>query len=338
MTNAPPDRENIAVDQSPKISMILPFEPLMFSKSDLENRLERVVQLVKATLLSRYARENALPLVFRIQKLFQNLNYFTHKKSIAAFVSPFCEKVDYISFAVEEKILVDGNFKIRDILLCKKHSVQFLVLLFDSNGSSVYLGDPEKVSLIKKNAMQQDLHDVRHFLYGMDKDLSLVLRGYDLPVFVTGTQEMLDFFSQITTNKASIVSWIPLKHSPSEQTIRSKLMPYLQRWETIRGQQLLQQVEIARRKRRLVSGVTKVIEAAQFEKNRLLLVENNFSYPIGGLTGEKDKTVITGSKAFYIGDAVDEIIEKVLETGNEAEMVPDDSLKRYNRIALIQGE
>ena len=41
-------------------------------------------------------------------------------------------------------------------------------------------------------------------------------------------------------------------------------------------------------------------------------------------------------KPFYIKDAVDDIIEKVLASGGDVEFVDEGILKDYNKIALIE--
>ena len=86
-----------------------------------------------------------------IKGIIKNLNFNTYKKSIAIYVSPVFEKVLYLDIAVEEKIIIDESFEIRDLVSCKREIQEYLV---PSNKQTGEPNLPGKFSNIKKNCIQ----------------------------------------------------------------------------------------------------------------------------------------------------------------------------------------
>src|SRR6476469_953475 len=119
---------NIALEQQeviakikylPAISIILPFQPVITAKNQLEYRLKMIMGKIELRLVTLYSAEKAMPMIIKLRNLIRNLNYYTNKKSIAIFVSPVIEKVYYLEAEVEEKIVIDESFEIRDLVSCK---------------------------------------------------------------------------------------------------------------------------------------------------------------------------------------------------------------------------
>jgi inosine-uridine nucleoside N-ribohydrolase len=78
-----------------------------------------------------------------------------------------------------------------------------------------------------------------------------------------------------------------------------------------------------------------------YHKGKLLVIEKNFKYAAEHFMGSDAtnkifKAIEPYNKFSYIKDAVDDIIEKVLENGGDVEFVENGLLKEYNQIALIQ--
>jgi hypothetical protein len=125
----------------PCISVIMPFDPKMGQKSAIESRLRSAMNKVKNELQENYPDEKAAPVFQKLDSLIQNLNYGTHKKSIAVFVSPLVAKIYYLDMAVKEKIIIDESFEIRDVVYSKKEILKYLVLILGSKRSSIFLGE-----------------------------------------------------------------------------------------------------------------------------------------------------------------------------------------------------
>src|SRR6185295_10158758 len=87
----------------------------------------------------------------KLRSIIKNLNFSSYKKSIAIYVSPVFEKVLYLDIPMDEKIMVDGSFQIRDLLYAKKELREYLVLVLSGKWSKVYLGNCAHFVKVKSN-------------------------------------------------------------------------------------------------------------------------------------------------------------------------------------------
>src|SRR6478609_4007882 len=101
-----------AIHYSPAISIIMPFEPKMNAKAGLIQQLKFAVDKVDRNVRANYHADLADLVVQKLKKIVANLNFNTFKKSIAIYVSPVFEKVLYLDIPLEQKVDVDGSFKI----------------------------------------------------------------------------------------------------------------------------------------------------------------------------------------------------------------------------------
>jgi hypothetical protein len=89
---------------------------------------------------------------------------------------------------------------------------------------------------------------------------------------------------------------------------------------------------------KLVTGMQDVWKHAAQHRGRLLIVEKNFMSR--DQPGEREQVIFMQPQPYnrfsYIKDAVDDVIEKVLETGGDVEFVEDGSLDEQQHIALIE--
>ena len=82
-----------AVHYRPAISIIMPFEPKMGLKKELANSLKIAADKVEQMLLNDYPRDIAALVMKKLRTIIRDLNFNTHKKSIAIYVSPVFEKL-----------------------------------------------------------------------------------------------------------------------------------------------------------------------------------------------------------------------------------------------------
>ncbi|MFI5133273.1 MAG: hypothetical protein ACHQEB_03000 [Chitinophagales bacterium] len=348
-----------AVKYRPCISIILPFEPKMSLKSELEYKLKLAVAKVESELLANYTEEKTLAILRKLRSVIRNLDFNTYKKSIAIFVSPLFEKVYYLDIPVEEKIILDESFEIRDLVYSKKEMHKYLLLLLSAKKTIIYLGNTTHFVRIVSNvpyhaaAYKNDIaektanfSDMDHrkevlldkFLRHTDEGLSILLKAYPLPLFVMGTDRTAGHFKKITHNGNHILGYVHGNfEEASEAELRKALEPHIADWKKVKENDLLHQLDNAMSAQKLTTGIENVWKEAVHKKGKLLIVEKNFMYPAhhGADADTIYKEDHQVSNDFYIKDAVDDIIEKVLENGGDVEFVDEGLLKNYGRIALI---
>jgi hypothetical protein len=130
-----------ALHYRPAVSVIMPFEPKMILKAELVHSLKTAAARVEKELKENYNSELSSLVMHKLRRILGELNFGTHKKSIAIFVSPVFEKILYLDIPVEEKIIVDESFEIRDLVYSKKQLHKYLVLHVGSKESRMYLGN-----------------------------------------------------------------------------------------------------------------------------------------------------------------------------------------------------
>ncbi len=341
----------------PTVTVVLPFEPKMTSKAELECRQKAALTKVEKELMANYPSDQALPVTKKLQQLCKSLNYATHKQSVALFVSPDTEKIVYLNIPVEEKVVVDAPFHMRDLVNCKQETIEYLVFLLSARQSKTYLGNASGLRLIKSNGpdnVYAYLNEVPEraanfsdpstrretmldkFLLHMDEGLSAMLKAYPRPVFVLGDSRVTGHFAKITRHEKNIAAYIHKNcQDSSEEELRQSLQPYLADWQEIRQQNAVRQVEEALNTGKGACGIKDVNKTAKYRNNRLLVLEHGFTTDVPGelpAIGNKKNV----PSAFYIGDPVDSIIQQVLENGGDVEWVDKDRLKDYGHIALIR--
>src|SRR5438105_2212942 len=140
-----------AVKYQPAISIIMPFEPKMSLKTELEHKLKLACQRVHKQLKANYTEERRGFVMNKLQSVIKNLDFSTYKRSIAIFVSPLVEKVFYLDIAVEEKVIIDESFEIRDLVYSKKEINKYLVLVLSAERSTIFLGNTTQFVRILSN-------------------------------------------------------------------------------------------------------------------------------------------------------------------------------------------
>jgi hypothetical protein len=338
----------------PCVSIIMPFEPKMYSKMALTHSLKIAANKIKHELYLNYAQNVADEVLDKLMDVINHLDYTTHKKSIAVFVSPEIKKAYYLDILVNEKVMVDSSFEIRDIVLNKQDKHEFLLLVISGKKEKIYFGNLHKLQLIVSNNAEHVHRDMpepvanftdaatvketglKRFLHYIDNGLSYTLKYYPLPLFVLSTKKTMGYFKTITKHNRNITGFI---HGNFEDATESELIstikPQLHNWNTIKEIHLMNYLKIAEDNLNLATGIHDVWLHANRRYKQLLVVEKNFYCP-AFVTG-KGETIFCNSnndENIIAKDAVDDIIEKVLEHGGDVEFV--DELKDYNHIALAE--
>lgn len=349
-----------AVHYRPAVSLILPFDPKMSLKTEVAHQLKIAVGRAEIEVLKSYPDDLGRLVIQKLNNIIRNLQYDTNKKSIAIYVSPVFEKVLYLDVLVEEKIIVDESFEIRDLVYSKKQSNRYLVLVISRNNSRIFLGNttdfikiassnhediedyqneaPQKVANFSDMSERKEIV-MEKYLRHIDNSLDSLLNTLPLPVFVIGAERITGHFKNITKHATAVVDYI---HGNYEEAtipqLREKLSPYLANWKKDKEKDLLDRLEEAANKKKLAIGMKEVWKEAMNNKGRLLVVEKNYMYAAEHGSAENIiyKLDASHNNFLYIKDAVDDVIEKVLQTGGDVEFVEEGLLQNYHRIALIQ--
>ncbi|HEX5152193.1 MAG TPA: hypothetical protein VFW07_12150 [Parafilimonas sp.] len=340
----------------PCVSVIVPFNPKMVSKSCLAVTLQRVYDKVDKELSGNYTIETTRKILGKLQNVFNNLDYSTHRESIIIHVSPVIEKIYYLNIQVIEKVIVDTSFEIRDFVLNKEDKHEFLLLVIGTQKEEIFIGNNERLKQIVCNRainMRKDLPQpvtdfkdptttketrVINFLQYIDKGLEIILKAYPLPLFVMATEKTMSLFRQVTKHGQYITGFIQGNfENTSETQLHCVISPHIKNWVSVKEKDVMNRLKMAAHDCNLAAGIYDVWKHANGKHGQLLIVEKDFYCPaFVGSNGEMVFSISAGKEnKAGIKDAIDNIIEKVLESGGDVEFV--DELKKYDHIALIEN-
>jgi Bacterial archaeo-eukaryotic release factor family 3 len=350
-----------ATHYRPAISIMMPFDPKISLITELGHSLKIACDKVKQELIQNYPEEMVVFMMQKLNTIIEYLNFDTQRKSIAIYISPVFDKVMYLDIHVKEKIIINESFAIRDLIYNKKQTQAFLVLLLSGKESRLYLCNsgtffvrilsqtpenidaykndlPEKVLNFSDVSQRKEIIMEKFFLH-IDKELDSVINAYHLPIMVLGTERIVGHFKKLTKHSGAIVEYIHGNYDDANSDqMKEILEPHLHVLNEIKQKDLLKQLENAAGQKKLTIGIKDVWREAAHQKGRLLVVEKNFTFT--AQLGSDESKIFKPTEPYhsfsYIKDAVDDVIEKVLEYGGDVEFVDDGVLQAYKHIALIQ--
>src|SRR4051812_8725302 len=306
-------------NETPVVSLFMPFEPKMVSKNEIVYKLQSLLNEAEQKLIRAFSISAVKPILERLKSVIKNLDYSTHKKSTAIYVSAEEEKLFYLDTPLEEKVIVDSSFNIRNVVESKKGLQQHLVLVLGNNISRVYFGKGmHLVSMLtntRKKSQSDNISSLENFLTETDSNLGIILNYFPLlPLFVVGEAGILNRYKIVTKNETHITQLIETPNDEVTVTeVKTELQPYIINWEYIQMKHLHHRLDNATESGKIAVGINDVAKTANQRHAKLLVVEKDYTFPIVKL---EQATALSANNALF-ADAVDEVIERVLSSGGE---------------------
>lgn len=344
----------------PCVSILLPFRVQVNPEVELSLAFKSALNQTEKLLKERYPPEIVSRIMYNLHYAVFEIKPDLRKKSIALFASQQFAKVVFLDIPVEQRIFIGESFEVRDLIYSRKAVDKFLVLLISSQHSKLFLGD--STTLVKLNAgLPESIHEsfwdipnrmvnysdsakkkeviLHKYLHKIDDALDPILSSSDFPVFVAGTERVLGHFNRITRHPDSIVSFIQGNfEEAAPHQLNEIIQPYFHTWKSKKQEALLAILDDAAGRKKLSCGIQDVWREAEKKNSRLLVVEKNYMVPAE--PGATPDVIHPAGTALHqvmpIQDAVDDVIEKVVQFGGDVEFVEPGLLKHCNHIALVQ--
>lgn len=348
-----------AVHYRPAISLILPLESNISLKTEMAHKLKTKVDEAERELRKDYPDEQCDRMMLKLRAIVANLDIPVKKKGIAIYVSPIFEKVLYLDSPVEEKMIIGESFAIRDLLYNEKQDVKFILLILSGLESKVFLGDrtelnplpsniPESVAPYVADSSERvsnfsDMTEhkqiiVEKFLHHIDEELGHLIDDRHLPIFVAGAEKILGHFKKLSKHTASVVDYITGNYENATiAELRELTSPLVETWGMRKKAELLDIIEEASAQHLVAEGIREVWQAACEKKGKLLIVEKDYRFA-GQYSSDPNviEALSESNSSLHHRDSVDEVMEKVLESGGDVEFIEDDVLNALGHIALIK--
>ncbi len=352
------------------ISIIVPSHKLSPERRVDRKQVERAVLQAKEELLHSYMKEEIKPLQRSLDELFSQIDFNHNTPGIGLFVSPVVRQLVHFFFPVKEKVVIGPSFEIRDILYQTNYAVRYFTLMLSEKEARLFGGRlnslleitdhnfPKKYvdDYIYAHPARDSSYDGNAFVRAFEKDKSQleeiryqhfagevgdVLKDYlmnDTPLILAGAKKDLSYFKTATHNRLYVIGEIPGNYFYSGVTELGELS-----WEVLKPfldqarQKLVREFEEKIGQGLGVTGMTEIWRAAEEGRGLDLLVEKDFSQPGFIANSNPGHLYLSPPKESHriLADAVDDLIECVLEKNGRVTFLENDSFTDYKGIALI---
>lgn len=359
----------LAQKGKPCISITVPTTKYTRERMQNPELIEKAIDKAKQLLThTAWPEEQTAILHHKLDSLKDNIDYMRLQEGLAIFISTDSFKIQLLPFTVSEKVILAGNFEIRDLIYFNQFLEPYYLLAISKKRIRLFKGcgrDLQEVinsdfprkyveeyeysrpsvgsssssglkSFERDKSVMQEAR-TKDFFRHADDAVSKYVKG-DICLFVVGVEEQLADFDRISHHLNNIGGRIRGNFDvdavhPLAQTCWNLIK------EEVRTSQrkLLAKLEEDIGTGLAIDGIKSVWYAAQQSKGLMLLVEKN--YEIRGYVQPDYPDHIylfpPVGNHILVPDVADEIIRTVLEKGGGIQMVENGDLAGHDRIAML---
>ncbi|NCR42200.1 MAG: hypothetical protein GPJ21_21675 [Microcystis aeruginosa W13-11] len=343
-----------SLTQIPALSILLPTHRTSPDNKQDPILVKNLVDEAKRRLSEEFSKREIEPLFDRLDSLVAEIDYPYTLDGLALYISPDIAKLYNLPFSVQARVVIDKTFATRDLVYGLHREQPYWLLLLSQGSTRLISGTGETLEEIRDrnfplemtgpgataplpfDADTSYLDDrIRRFFQQVDNALGEYVDDSS-SLIVGGVVRQISFFQEVSQYTSAIVGTLTGnfdKTSLSE--LMPQVLPIMQSVRQTQKTEALQALDAAVSAQKVISTLGEVWRLAQEGRGQLLLVEKNYHVP--AVLGENGDLVLVENVGGteVIDDAVDEIIEAVLAKGGRVALVEEDSLKDYQKIALI---
>jgi hypothetical protein len=178
---------------------------------------------------------------------------------------------------------------------------------------------------------------LREFIRTSDRHFDHYFKQDPLRLVVVGERKHLSVFDSVTAHRDVLLGRVEGDYAATSPHDLGKMV-----WAVVKeamagaGERAMRELEAAESSRNVVSGIDAVAHVAGSRTGGTLFVDEN--YHVKGGIRETDHSLVGAENLDIqesVDDAVDAIIEKVLEKGGNVVFLVNGTLARFQRIALV---
>ncbi|MCX7832750.1 MAG: hypothetical protein N2490_00885 [Ignavibacteria bacterium] len=348
-----------SINSYPCVSILMPTHRHFPENKQDPLRLKNLINLATKRLNEEFKKEEVKQILDKINEINQSIDYNSFLDGLAIFVNKDKAIKFYLPFPVKERVIIDPTFATRDLVFGINRSEPYWVLVISDKIAKLFLGIRDNIieytenefpftntyyetkssltTETHRNDRQSDnIERIRKYLRELDSKLKNInVDNYS--VVITGTERTLSLYNDISSQKELILTGINGNYETVSAHELSKIVwPEVKRVRAEKRDKIIKEIEEAYGKRKLASGVDEVWKLANEGRGRLLVVELNYQY--SARVSDDGLHLIPVEVApgkEIIDDAVDDIIERVVNTGGSVVFVDNGKLDKYGHIALI---
>lgn len=351
------------------VSVIVPTHRTSPERRADKQEVEKVLDNAKQLLRYKYPEDQISPLLRSMDELLASVDFMHNTEGIGLYISSNVKLAVQFPFPVQEKVLVDDNFEIRDLLYKISYATPYYVLMLTEQGGRFFEGRWKGLAEIKDNNWPKEYKDeyvyekpvrssshagyahvknyekdkpeleairFKNFFQEVDKALNSYFTD-NISLVLLGPEKELAWFEEVSRHKKNMIGKIRgnYNHSNSE-SLADMAWPVMLAYLQDERQQLINEFVEKIGERLGISGIQEIWEAAGEGRGFKLLVEKDFRCPGFVVENDPHLWLRPPQKPHRIlADVVDELIERVIEKGGQVYFTDNDMLKDYGRVALI---
>jgi hypothetical protein len=343
----------------PALSILLPTHRTFPDNKQDPIRVRRLVTEATNRLLGQFSKREVEPLLMRLEAIAGEIDYRYTLDGLAIFVNADFARKFYLPFPVQERIAVDESFATRDLVHAMNRMSRYWVLALSEQPTRLYEGVREILVEItergfpmvhtgpggeaplpggpgvRRSAIQDEYH--RQFFRSVDRSFGAFAAEEPLPLAVVGVDRYQAFFDEVSQHKNLIAATITGSHDKTSAHELGKLVwPEVKAYLTEQRNKVLDELGAALSAQRSVSTIGEVWRLARDGRGATLIVEEDFHFPARvDASGRHLEPVDDPNLPDVMDDAVDDLIETVLQKGGRVVFVDNGALDVHQRIALI---
>lgn len=348
-----------SINTNPCVSILMPTHRHFPENKQDPLRLKNLINQAFKRLNEEFSKDEVKQILDKINEVNQSIDSNSFLDGLAIYINKDKAIKFYLPFPVKERVIIDPTFATRDLVFGMIRSEPYWILVISDKIANLFLGirdniieynDSEfpysnayyetKSSLTtethRNDRLTDNIERIRKYLREVDSKLKNI-NTENYSIVITGTERTLSIYNDISLQKDLILTGINGNYENLSAHELSKIVwPKVKQVRAEKRDEILKEIDDAYGKRKLATGVDEVWKLANEGRGRLLIVELNYQY--SARVSEDGLHLIPVEVALgkeIIDDAVDDIIEKVINTGGNVVFVNNGKLEKYGRIAMI---
>ena len=348
-----------AIQGYPALSILLPTHRTSPDNRQDPIRVKNLATEAADRLLREFSKREIQPLLDNLDAIVREIDYRYALDGLAIYVNKDFARKFYLPFPIRERVIIDESFATRDLVMAMNRSPRYWVLALSEKPTRLFEGAHDTLVEItdygfpmvhegpggegggvgRFGVTVSALRDERsrQFFRQIDEAFAEVAQDDPLPLLVVGVDRHHSFFEEVTAHRSLLTGWMLGNYDTTTPHDLGKLLwPLVLEKMEARRQELLKDLDTAVGAQRSASTLGEAWLQAQMSRVATLLVEEDYHQPARLSESGMLLTVVDeAGDPDVLEDAVDDLIELVLQKGGEAFFFGDGALATHGRVAAI---
>jgi hypothetical protein len=344
-----------AIQTYPSVSILFPTHRQHPENKQDSIRIRNLVNEAKNRLLKEFSNRDIKDLLSNLDEIVNKIDYNYTLDGMAIYISNEHSFRYDLHFPVKERVQIDKSFAIRDIVFGINRSEMYYTIMIseketklfscvrnnlDENKSeyfpfqnTLYLTDTSDTS---NDRIHPNLERSKNYLREIDKRIKIINED-ESNLLIAGSERTISMFKDISTQKNLIKAEVRGGYEKiNEKDFADLVWEEMKKSNREKRELVLEELNTAVKTNKYATGIDEVWKCTIEGRGKTLLTEINYQYP--ATVDEKGLNLIQtniDNGEEVIDDAIDLIIEKIIDKGGKVVFFDNDQLNNYNKIALI---